>query len=427
MRESFIQRDRSVSSVRSARLACVLAAGLGASAMGAPTVTNCGTASGTTTSRAFGISADGTAIIGTQYFSNGQYNAFRWTAAGGFQALGIPGLIIGYGISGDGGVCTGFRTSPSALGFIWTPATGPQTMPTLANEINSSAYGISADGGTIVGDCVIFGGGGYHAWRYSDAYGKQELTMAATATTASAFGISPDASTVVGRFSHADGSTGEAWRWTEAEGMVGIGTLPSGADAHANAADWDGSVIVGWADDATGQNVAFRWEDGAMESLGRVGADTMSFGYAVNEDGTIVGGMSGVTALDDVTSHAFVWVEGRGMLDLREEFIAQGGNATGWVFNAVRGVSADGTAICGTGRINGLRRAFLIRGMSLAASTCPACAADFDGNGGIDGADLSAFFADYEAGAGCADVDENGGIDGSDLAAFFGAYEAGGC
>ncbi len=58
---------------------------------------------------------------------------------------------------------------------------------------------------------------------------------------------------------------------------------------------------------------------------------------------------------------------------------------------------------------------------------CPACAADFDGNGGIDGADLGAFFASYESGETCADVDANGGVDGADLAAFFFAYESGGC
>lgn len=61
------------------------------------------------------------------------------------------------------------------------------------------------------------------------------------------------------------------------------------------------------------------------------------------------------------------------------------------------------------------------------AGECPACAADFDANGGIDGADLAAFFTSYEQGAACADVDANGGIDGADLAAFFLAYESGGC
>ncbi len=59
--------------------------------------------------------------------------------------------------------------------------------------------------------------------------------------------------------------------------------------------------------------------------------------------------------------------------------------------------------------------------------TCPPCAADYDGNGGVDGGDLGAFFADFEAGETCADVDGNGGVDGGDLGYFFFVFEAGGC
>jgi hypothetical protein len=60
-------------------------------------------------------------------------------------------------------------------------------------------------------------------------------------------------------------------------------------------------------------------------------------------------------------------------------------------------------------------------------SLCPDCAADYDGNGGVDGGDLAAFFSDFEAGESCADVDGNGGVDGGDLAFFFSVFEAGGC
>lgn len=63
----------------------------------------------------------------------------------------------------------------------------------------------------------------------------------------------------------------------------------------------------------------------------------------------------------------------------------------------------------------------------MAPAICPACAADYDGNGGVDGGDLAAFFTDFEAGEGCADVDGNGGVDGGDLAEFFLVFEAGGC
>lgn len=58
---------------------------------------------------------------------------------------------------------------------------------------------------------------------------------------------------------------------------------------------------------------------------------------------------------------------------------------------------------------------------------CPACAADYDDNGGVDGGDLAAFFADFENGETCADVDGNGGVDGGDLATFFQVFEDGGC
>lgn len=61
------------------------------------------------------------------------------------------------------------------------------------------------------------------------------------------------------------------------------------------------------------------------------------------------------------------------------------------------------------------------------ATDCPACAADFDDNGGVDGGDLGAFFQAFEAGEACADVDANGGVDGGDLGAFFVAFENGGC
>lgn len=61
------------------------------------------------------------------------------------------------------------------------------------------------------------------------------------------------------------------------------------------------------------------------------------------------------------------------------------------------------------------------------APACASCAADYNQDGGVDGADLALFFTDYEAGSGCADVDQNGGVDGADLAFFFSTYEAGGC
>lgn len=55
--------------------------------------------------------------------------------------------------------------------------------------------------------------------------------------------------------------------------------------------------------------------------------------------------------------------------------------------------------------------------------SCGGCIADWNADGGVDGSDVQAFFADWETGD--ADVNEDGGTDGSDVQAFFTFWEAG--
>ena len=57
----------------------------------------------------------------------------------------------------------------------------------------------------------------------------------------------------------------------------------------------------------------------------------------------------------------------------------------------------------------------------------PPCYADFNQDGGIDGADVEAFFGAWENGDGAADVNQDGGIDGADVETFFFAWENGAC
>ena len=55
----------------------------------------------------------------------------------------------------------------------------------------------------------------------------------------------------------------------------------------------------------------------------------------------------------------------------------------------------------------------------------PPVIADFNGDGGVDGADVEAFFAAWENGLPESDVNADGGIDGADVEAFFTAWENG--
>jgi hypothetical protein len=56
-----------------------------------------------------------------------------------------------------------------------------------------------------------------------------------------------------------------------------------------------------------------------------------------------------------------------------------------------------------------------------------ACFADFNQDGGVDGADVESFFSAWEAGSTSADVNFDGGVDGTDVETFFLLWEAGGC
>lgn len=53
------------------------------------------------------------------------------------------------------------------------------------------------------------------------------------------------------------------------------------------------------------------------------------------------------------------------------------------------------------------------------------CLADFNRDGGVDGADVDAFFSLWSAGESVADVNEDGGVDGGDVDVFFAHWESG--
>jgi hypothetical protein len=55
------------------------------------------------------------------------------------------------------------------------------------------------------------------------------------------------------------------------------------------------------------------------------------------------------------------------------------------------------------------------------------CIGDFDQDGGVDAADVSAFFTAWESGIETADVNGDGGMDGSDIETFYQHWETGGC
>jgi probable HAF family extracellular repeat protein len=112
------------------------------------------------------VSADGSVVVGIgtwgAWWADQQY-AFRWTASGGMQPLGVlagaPAQTSrAYGVSADGSVVVGWSSSPNgnynyqAEAFRWTASDGMQGLGDLpGGYFDSWAWAASADGAVIVG------------------------------------------------------------------------------------------------------------------------------------------------------------------------------------------------------------------------------------------------------------------------------------
>lgn len=204
----------------------------------------------------------------------------------------LPGgqASLGWGVSGDGSVVTGYGgSSAGARAFRWTSAGG---MVSIGNE-EMHPNGISQDGSTIVGIVSI--------------------------------------------------GNPRASRWSGGGGMQNLGTLPGHATSFAIASNSDGSIVVGQSSSgAIGSQRAFRWNSEiGMQAM----ANVSSTPNAINGDGTVVVG--------DSANGPFLWNPSLGMVNLKAYLSARCLNLTGWEFSTARGISADGRTFCGIGGHNG--------------------------------------------------------------------------
>lgn len=121
-------------------------------------------AGGSFLSRAYGVSADGSVVVGQGTSANGE-EAFRYDAVNGMVGLGdLAGGFFSsqaFGVSADGSVVVGLgSTANSTEAFIWDETSGMQSLQDalLFNGVTAvtgwqlqQARAISEDGSTIVG------------------------------------------------------------------------------------------------------------------------------------------------------------------------------------------------------------------------------------------------------------------------------------
>jgi probable HAF family extracellular repeat protein len=124
-------------------------------------------------SGAYGISADGSVIVGMANDPGNNAHAFRWTATTGLQFIGTMGGMTSqaFSVSADGLVIVG-RADDRA--FRWTAATGMQDIGTLGG-IGAAAYDVSGNGSVIVGDSSN-ASGMRRAFKWTAATGMKDLS-----------------------------------------------------------------------------------------------------------------------------------------------------------------------------------------------------------------------------------------------------------
>lgn len=297
---------------------------------------------------------------------NGQYvllrqsnnDITRWSASSGQVPIGLNVGTNGFvtGVSDDGAIIIGTHRNASnvSTAFRWTAAGGFVDLGDLpGGSTFSDAFGMSADGNTIIGQSASTASGTRpEAYKWTPATGMVALGDISGGTYYSnANAVSADGSVIVGTSNQTQGY--EAFRWTSAGGMQGLGDIPGGFfNSQAYAISSDGNTIAGYSTNTLNQEETFKWTtEAGMQALGIASSDPneWSQGHAVSNGGNLVVGNNNTGAtLADIK--AIEWDPVHGMRHLQEALLADYGiSLPGWRLNGAWNVSDDGRIIAGAG------------------------------------------------------------------------------
>jgi uncharacterized membrane protein len=214
---------------------------------------------GETRATAYGLSGDGSTIVGGGYTGPGcaDFRAFKWTATNGYEILdGEPGeKTRANGVNHDGSVIVGWAEGFGRQGARWVDGVFYPMSPDPATTFIGEAYGVTADGSMITG---------------------LDATDPAT-----------------------DYPGG--WIWTEADGFTVYPMPPFDRGGGLGEVNAEGSVGVGYAQQGFFARIPTIWtaELGIVShaefinAQGTWGQDWFSLGLVtVSDDGSTVGGFA---------------------------------------------------------------------------------------------------------------------------------------
>lgn len=184
---------------------------------------NLGSNSGTSASSGWGISRDGSTVVGLGWISAGNAHGCYWREGVGMTSLGstVTGRSTRVnGTNADGTVFVGWQDNTTGFrqGCRWVGST--QTLISGPGGPMGEASGCSADGSVIVGNGTSSNSN--QAWRWTAATGVVNIGPPPVAGwRGAAVAVSDDGQTVIGFYRPfpAPATFGRAFIWTAADGM----------------------------------------------------------------------------------------------------------------------------------------------------------------------------------------------------------------
>jgi len=244
------------------------------------------------------ISRDGKTIAGSALDSQGNRNAAIWMGSKNWKSLGgVPGgvpsnasLSEAFGVSADGSVIVGqAKVANTRLhAFRWDARSGMSDLGVLVKDTSSYATEVSANGNAVIGwteDLTV-------ASHVGDLHGGVVFVDGVArfihpyGWAGTAYATNDVGSTIVGRYHPRNGSTGGSattWRWSAWDGRLeDLGAVPLGPGINQGeyssqpyALSDSGNVVVGVS--GALKQVAYIW----TPATGMVTVDGFLTAYGV--------------------------------------------------------------------------------------------------------------------------------------------------
>ncbi len=231
-------------------------------------------------SSTWGMSPDGSIIVGLGWLTAANAHAIKWDAANGVVDLGS--MVSGRSsranaVSADGSVVVGWQDEPTGTrsGAKWVD--GVESFITDSNGDNVGEAGaVSADGSTIIGSANP----NPYVWKAGTGITYITHPNASFFFKGGATGVSGDGTKVIG-FYRAFGAppmSGEGFIWTEESGRVNLNDYAASLGIDTNgvtmglplAISQDGKKIAGTGMNASNQMVAFYLDLSGTLSVGDI-------------------------------------------------------------------------------------------------------------------------------------------------------------